>query len=1219
MPKKNNNANPNVKLADLTPGQLRAFLKKQYNAITDPMKKMEFAVNAYFLAHDQSPLTAASEKLADAVTDFLNYDVINAPDENGNIDPERIKATMRDLSTYLKSLAVEYSNALDENKDDPLATLNTPLSGKIDAIGSLCSNLQIHVDEDNPDPAWARYNLAHPEHPIVLADLQDEIDQERLDLYRADPDGAKHIADYPAKEKEAFRKIGIEGSKARGDYVLDVSGKYAAQLYEEFSSQIPPLEELDDPAPDSMPAKFDQNRYARLYNGLKDLKVGLSGEDAREYQKTLAALNVLGHDIFSDSRSVQTEYETIRASIRSKEEAWDQIHRNKNFEKLLHAEVTVENNGVSQTMTLAQAYKQSVQMPQKQQQIEEDLAYIKSHSQGVGQFVGDEDILDKPVLQFGGLDRISDHFNDENYKNFGKDLQFSEIDHHAESVLSIDAVENQLSDAGRVLYNVLTGRGDEDFDLVVQLDNGASRITGLKRVADVLRNEISPEVRRSLGVKSNDTIVSAYRKVRNSEEYKKICEKHADDPVFRHGLHVMKQLANHIQRNAAGAKTSESIDQDEAGMNEQILQRTLAPMSAQQVKDLNNELRLGGDTEKLSGAIEQNMAKQNTVAKMLFMAHLGSVDLEHENEQGNRELTKHFGSMSDLLAHGYRVKYNLPKGTHQKQMFDSIVGKDYGKNDGVYHIKASTRSLSTQRFTRQGTIEYLSEERASSYNIFNNYAMDLPLGGLGSRDHDGHVRTDKNIPSRTYLKMVKGGARDAGGLLFSLSPKTDTAQTTFFSERGGYGDPDNGRVVNLYRLKDQDFTNLMDRFDSYYRKLQKDAMSDPEKAKELTEVNGMLTGKQMEKQSFTRFMIDKLGISGYQANKIFDQMRMDEDVVLQDDEYISIPPKDDPNAGKTREQIRNEEADRKAVFENAIESKLYENEFYETYGEQAAEEMAVDDDDFNVSMDFDENDAAIKHGWVPVAQQKAQPLAGSTLQEYLDLCAHRLSRSNKAKEQDKLICSMISAVYQTGGALSTRLDPANIDPDKIAKIPSIAYQLKHSRPQVLQSAMQGRVDNVFSQTQNLNELLKGGAYQEAILQDRLKAIYDKMNVPNLKSRSEEYQKMVKAVHQLSKKEKISGEDKIRLINAVEHYASLKRVVPRSTGGKVSLDLGFQAMEAVIPQNEGKDEAWNTFMAPHTENIAQLRTEMERKGLRQPDQLHTESSSGPQNEMGGPRS
>ena len=91
--------------------------------------------------------------------------------------------------------------------------------------------------------------------------------------------------------------------------------------------------------------------------------------------------------------------------------------------------------------------------------------------------------------------------------------------------------------------------------------------------------------------------------------------------------------------------------------------------------------------------------------------------------------------------------------------------------------------------------------------------------------------------------------------------------------------------------------------------------------------------------------------------------------------------------------------------------------------------------------------------------------------------------------------------------------------------------------------------------------------------------------------------MVKTLQQVTQKKNLTGEDKLKVINAVENYAGKKRVVPRTDGGKQSLDLAYQAMEAVVPTKREDYEVRAKFLGEHQGNIQRLRDAMVRDGLR----------------------
>ena len=66
----------------------------------------------------------------------------------------------------------------------------------------------------------------------------------------------------------------------------------------------------------------------------------------------------------------------------------------------------------------------------------------------------------------------------------------------------------------------------------------------------------------------------------------------------------------------------------------------------------------------------------------------------------------------------------------------------------------------------------------------------------------------------------------------------------------------------------------------------------------------------------------------------------------------------------------------------------------------------------------------------------------------------------------------------------------------------------------------------------------------------------------------------------------------KMINAVENYASKKRVVPNSENGKLSLNYGYEAIKAVAASPEAEEK----FLRPLEANITRLQESMLRKGL-----------------------
>ena len=202
------------------------------------------------------------------------------------------------------------------------------------------------------------------------------------------------------------------------------------------------------------------------------------------------------------------------------------------------------------------------------------------------------------------------------------------------------------------------------------------------------------------------------------------------------------------------------------------------------------------------------------------------------------------------------------------------------------------------------------------------------------------------------------------------------------------------------------------------------------------------------------------------------------------------------------------------------------------------------------------------------------------------------------KEQNKLVCRMIDAVNRNKGNLRAMVDPEKLDYKRIGKIPSIAYQLRHSQGKLVGDARRGKIVALMSGTTEMYRGLSAEQAADNQAIQKLRELYNELNVPNLEKRSKEYQSMVGAIGSVSAKTRLTPEDKLYVINAVEHYASEKRVVPSSENGKLSLNYGYEAIKAVA----ASPEAQETFLRPLEQNITRLQNVMLRKNLITEDRM-----------------
>ncbi len=112
--------------------------------------------------------------------------------------------------------------------------------------------------------------------------------------------------------------------------------------------------------------------------------------------------------------------------------------------------------------------------------------------------------------------------------------------------------------------------------------------------------------------------------------------------------------------------------------------------------------------------------------------------------------------------------------------------------------------------------------------------------------------------------------------------------------------------------------------------------------------------------------------------------------------------------------------------------------------------------------------------------------------------------------------------------------------------------------------------------------------------EKLNELYEEMNVPDLESRSAEYQDMVEAVGRMALKDKPSVTDSIRVYNAVRNYALAKSEVPSSEQGKKSLSLGYEALKAVLPDDADKAQV---LLSPLQARMNKLQEAMEKEAAK----------------------
>lgn len=782
-------------------------------------------------------------------------------------------------------------------------------------------------------------------------------------------------------------------------------------------------------------------------------------------------------------------------------------------------------------------------------------------------------------------------------------FSFSEVRQHGEALLQSEQVRR----ASGGLYGAVKAVGSGDlsrFEELVQLDDGYARLLALNHFARVLQEELDP---RGEKIRPDEPMCDVINELHNEQDFQRVCERHAGDPLFRKAIASLRDIAEKNARlTASGWGFAEvNLRELDRRLNRAVLRNTLAPVDAERIRNLQAGMGAEGDLRKLAGAVSDNMRKQAVLAKFLFLAHLGKrLETRFDGVSYNTALTN--APVSELFAHGTHARFNLSVGgkEEKRELNQAIYGENALEDGLVYEPATSSYLVEPHHFRQDGAI--LGVGTLEKYtHLKGTRKLDIGIGGIGNIGPGGAVITDDG--SSGVINMVQRLGEDDQADTFEVN-----IEGARYGSKSALGTPSSTREnlnvlsgmlsrknseaekrneVFLHNVSAANLKNLVNRFDRYYRKLQREALTDPEKAEELAELHETLSGKTMKSEELTAFLNNVLGIRPRDAQKLVTVSRLDPEKHLPEDTDFEIAPPADPYENLDEEGLRAAKANERHELEGILLNKLYGAKLVQ-------EEMKP-----NVQEEWEQEEAA---------EEQAELV---TLDQYLHSSAARLGTLSK-KEQNKLVCRMIDAVNRNKGNLRAAVDPEKLNDKRIGRIPSIAYQLRHSQRKLVDDARKGKIVALMRGTTELYRVLSAEQAADNQAIQKLRELYNALNVPNLENRTKEYQSMVGAIGSVSTKTKLTPEDKLYVINAVEHYASEKRVVPSSENGKLSLNYGYEAIKAVA----ASPEAQETFLRPLEQNITRLQDAMLRKNLiteermiRLPEQEEPEEAQAGQND------
>ena len=379
-------------------------------------------------------------------------------------------------------------------------------------------------------------------------------------------------------------------------------------------------------------------------------------------------------------------------------------------------------------------------------------------------------------------------------------------------------------------------------------------------------NHLPPFLREYYGKKSLEEFFGEAREIPLLDrEMKNRLKGMAQRPEFRY---MITQL---IERNAVdqnGHPISEQLREYDRFMNQYMLSQTLAPITPTEKSRLQRKF----DDATAEDMISANKEKQRFMAKTLFMAQLGRADIFTEGETA----APFNDNVTELFSHGSRVIFTLPAGNSASQsaLFDEWKHRALEKNV-LSKNRMATHDMTRRHVDENGEktqdtqeIKLKLKEQLDNreftkkpFTLFDNYGMNIPLGGLGKTFNKADCVDGQGAFGHFYIRAKEGEPSRCGSILIGLenaAPGVSSCigqhhgvkafshdMSPFFSGRTNIGKAYGGREIDLSHFQANELTRALKLFDIGYSELQREADTDPEAAKKLKSVNKKLTGKHM--------------------------------------------------------------------------------------------------------------------------------------------------------------------------------------------------------------------------------------------------------------------------------------------------------------------------------------------------------------------------------------
>ena len=370
------------------------------------------------------------------------------------------------------------------------------------------------------------------------------------------------------------------------------------------------------------------------------------------------------------------------------------------------------------------------------------------------------------------------------------------------------------------------------------------------------------------------------------EAVKTMMRENLRNPFFRTALDL---CANTLEIDKTIRDNCRTIS---TAMTEMIMENTLSPLDFESVKNLSDS---GKSKDEIALLAENDAKTQMTIAKTMFLSHLGSLHIMQKNSRSS----EYTGSLSDLFARGARTIYCFKKGDPDEDTIENMVFRDrYDDNGDIVDngTGVESRTFASHGVSVNGDLDgpEAFTEKSSILNPTywsSNYCANPAVGGLGKKYGAKTITADgKN--GHMYIKKVESTEDTNGYLMVGFESEapgevgasghkhswraTPSKISAFGLTKGAPGSKLGGRMADLSAYDHDVLSYLLLAFNQKYRSLKKivndhvcrnmenASGEEPENIRDarnkIANINKKLCGPMMTPDELVSFMKNDLGI-----------------------------------------------------------------------------------------------------------------------------------------------------------------------------------------------------------------------------------------------------------------------------------------------------------------------------------------------------------------------